>query len=426
MKSSKTAGWSRLDNAAKIFPSTSSKTDTSVFRFYCELLEPVQPELLQKALEQTLVDFPRFGDVLRKGAFWYYLESSDKTALVTPEADPVCAPIYEGDNGTLLLRVSYFQTRINLEIFHALCDGTGALQFLKTVVFHYLKAAHSDRLAKDLVFSENTASFAQQNSDGFSKYYKKEKSPKAQRNRRVYNLKYRRGEDRRLRVTEAIVSAAQAVELAHRHKTSLTVFLTALLISAIHEEMSLQDEKQPVVIMVPVNLRQFFPSETTKNFFSLIDISYDFSRGTKEFSHIIETVNHAFKEKLTPAVLSAKMNRFAAMERNFFAKIAPLPLKDLSLKCARHIENLHETAVISNLGRVSMPPELCPYIDSFGVLASTLGLQLCMCSFGDKLQIGFTSAFISTEVQKNFIRALTSQGVEAVVRSSRYFRKEGV
>lgn len=42
--------WSRLDNAAKIFPSTSSKQDPKVFRFACELCEPVDPEVLRRAL----------------------------------------------------------------------------------------------------------------------------------------------------------------------------------------------------------------------------------------------------------------------------------------------------------------------------------------------------------------------------------------
>lgn len=39
--------WSRLDNAAKIFPSTSSKKDPKVFRFSCELTEPVDGQTLQ-------------------------------------------------------------------------------------------------------------------------------------------------------------------------------------------------------------------------------------------------------------------------------------------------------------------------------------------------------------------------------------------
>ena len=39
--------WRRLDNAAKLFPAASSKRDTRVFRFYCELKEDIQQEILQ-------------------------------------------------------------------------------------------------------------------------------------------------------------------------------------------------------------------------------------------------------------------------------------------------------------------------------------------------------------------------------------------
>lgn len=34
--------WLKLDNAGKIFPSTSGKRNTGVFRFSCELTERIQ------------------------------------------------------------------------------------------------------------------------------------------------------------------------------------------------------------------------------------------------------------------------------------------------------------------------------------------------------------------------------------------------
>ena len=37
MSETKRASWRKLDNAAKIFPATSGRADTRVFRFYCEL-----------------------------------------------------------------------------------------------------------------------------------------------------------------------------------------------------------------------------------------------------------------------------------------------------------------------------------------------------------------------------------------------------
>ena len=53
MKNTKRPGWSRLDNAAKVFPALANKKDSRVFRFACQLTEPVQKKALQQAAEQA-------------------------------------------------------------------------------------------------------------------------------------------------------------------------------------------------------------------------------------------------------------------------------------------------------------------------------------------------------------------------------------
>ena len=136
------AEWIRLDNAAKIFPPTSNRRETRVFRFACQLREPVDPVLLQAALDKTVMLFPMWQTVLRHGLFWYYLEKSEHTPLCEQEHRPICGPIYEKNSDRLLFEVSYYGSRINLEAYHALTDGTGALHFLQTLVCLYLKQAH--------------------------------------------------------------------------------------------------------------------------------------------------------------------------------------------------------------------------------------------------------------------------------------------
>ena len=59
--------WSRLDNAAKIFPPTVRGADTRVFRLSCELTEMVEPQLLERALADTLERFPHMQMVLGGG-----------------------------------------------------------------------------------------------------------------------------------------------------------------------------------------------------------------------------------------------------------------------------------------------------------------------------------------------------------------------
>ena len=66
--------WRKLDNAALAFPLVTGKDDTRVFRFYCQLKEKVDGEILQSALDQAMEKYPLFQAVLRKGLFWFYLE----------------------------------------------------------------------------------------------------------------------------------------------------------------------------------------------------------------------------------------------------------------------------------------------------------------------------------------------------------------
>ena len=54
-----------------------------------------------------------------------------ETAYPCKYIDPRTSPYY-------LFRVSYYEKRINLEVFHAVTDGLGAVNFLKALVYRYL------------------------------------------------------------------------------------------------------------------------------------------------------------------------------------------------------------------------------------------------------------------------------------------------
>ena len=132
------SGWRKLDNAALAFPLVTGKNDTRVFRFYCELKEAVRPEILQEALDQTMEKYPLFQAVLRKGLFWFYLERRDIRPVAREETKPPCSRLYIPDKKSLLFEVTYYQNRINFEVYHALTDGTGAMNFLLELVHNYL------------------------------------------------------------------------------------------------------------------------------------------------------------------------------------------------------------------------------------------------------------------------------------------------
>ncbi len=417
MKAKKSADWRRLDNAAKIFPCTSTKADTKVFRFSCELTEPVDQPTLQLALERALEVFPGYRCSLRRGMFWYYLEDSTEQPIVREEYRPPCSALYEKGSRGLLFEVTYFRRRINFEVYHALTDGTGAVQFLRVLVYHYLTIRHADRFADALPALDYDASATEKMDDSFRKYYTRkrkqyEASPKA------YKLRGPSLPDHRIAVIEGAMPVKAVLQKAHEYGATMTVFCAALLMCSIEKEMAMRHKKRPVVLAVPVNLRSYFPSGSARNFFSVIQARYHFRKNSNRLEDVIASLHDTFESELTQEKMEGRLNQFVQYDFNPVARIAPLVVKDFVMRIGYDLSASKETAAISNVGKIDMPPELREYIRLFDVFVSTSRLQVCMCSFGDQLTASFTAPFVSTDIQKNFFRFLTGMGIPVEITSN--------
>lgn len=410
--------WRKLDNAAKIFPPTANNRDTKVFRCSCELYEDIDKDILKKALDLSLEKFPFYRSVLKKGIFWYYLEYSSIEPVVREEYRMPCAPIYNSIRKNLLFEVTYFGKRINLEVYHALSDGTGALNFLKTLVYYYLKEKYFEEFDdKSLNFNYH-ASETEKLDDSFSKYYLKKKLPIKEKSPVAYRFKEDTNDVGTLRVIEGRVSVKKLLEKSRKYNCTLTAFLIAILFRSIGECMSMREKEKPVVICVPVNLRNFFESESARNFFGVVKIEYNFKKNSSELSDIIEYVDKSLKDNVTMEKLGDRMIRLSALENKFAAKILPILIKNPIMKIAAILEDRSITAAFSNVGKVDMPEEFKPYINLFDIFASTKRLQVCMCSYNDNCVISFTSQFVSTDVQRRFFKSLTEYELDVEITTN--------
>ena len=370
--------------------------------------------MLQRALEQTIQEFPLYRSILKKGLFWYYFEESNILPQVAEEALPACSPIYNADKHGLLFRVLYYQQRINLEVFHALADGSGAMQFLRTMVFHYLKEKHA--ISGQL--TDYDASQDQRSQDAFYKYYDKTGSvPKIKRHR-ASRIRGERLPDNRLGITEGFMSAKAVLEKAHEYQATLSEFLIALLIGSIQDGMAVRERALPVVITVPVDLRRFFPAQTARNFFRVIQVSHRFQEDGQGLAQILASVRETFRQQLTHENLSGIIGHYAAFENNPLIKAIPLQAKIPLLRMIGLRVAGEDTAAFSNIGRVAMPAEAAEYIRLFDVFASTKRPQLCVCSFGDTLAISVSSPLVDTGIQRRFFRRLAEMGISVQVVSN--------
>lgn len=416
MKSFGYSEWSRLDNASKIFPSTWSQKDPKVFRIACELEDEVDPEILQAALDGVIEDIPVYKSVLRRGAFWYYLERSDIRPLVEAEETTVCAPIYTGQKDRLLFRVSYFKNRINMEVFHALSDGAGAICFFQTLLIRYMT------LCYDIVWETQpkTAPLNGLMDDSFTKHYVGGglKSRGGEKSEKAYRIRGTKFPDKRMGLVEGAMSVEKVLLEARRHKVSITAFLASLFIYSIGQEMNARGKKHPIVLNIPVNLRQYYESVTVRNFFGLAAIKCRLDKNSGEVEAIIQDVSESFKKTLTRERLDARANKLIAIERHPLARVIPLPMKNGILRIFANKALRNTTSSISNVGKISMPGEASPYIRQFSVCISASRPQMTLCSYGDRLVVSIASPFRETEIQGCFFRLLSKSGIEIEISSS--------
>ena len=393
----KRSNWYRLDNTAKIMPSTTTYFNTNVFRLYCTLSEDVDKKLLQEALDKALIEFPLFLYSMKDGLFWHYLEESNYKPKVYEENEPICSRIDQ----EFLIRVTYFKKRVNLEVYHVLADGNGAMEFLKYLICTYLNKKY--KLDNDIPL--NYSSEYEKEKDDFQTFDKATHKLYIGKVKNAYKIKAMKKENIYHDLIEFHMGVKETKEAAKKHKTSLTIYLTSLYIKSIIDNTKIKDLKKPIGITIPVDLRNIFPSRTSRNFFYTILVSYQPKEDNK-LEDIIGVVAKQLEEQLDKDGLQKKMNNFMLLEKILFIRMIPGFIKDFGLKFIAKMGKKGQTSVFSNLGLVKIPECYEKYVINMGAIASTEDIQLCACSYKDEIMLSFSSHFINKEIERSYLKYL--------------------
>jgi NRPS condensation-like uncharacterized protein len=208
----------------------------------------------------------------------------------------------------------------------------------------------------------------------------------------------------------------EVLQLARNHSTSLTVYLTALFIDAAYRTRRSKRAGKKISVSVPVNLRQFYPSESARNFFSTVRVEYTYGReGGDSLAAICETLDKQLKGQLSCENLEIKLNKLIAFEYNPLIRVIIRPMKDLVLRVINYFNNQNLTLAISNLGRVSFAEPIDKHIQQMYLMTSAVRPQFCAISHGGRLAVCFTSPFLETDIQEVFVRSLTGAGVPVTI-----------
>lgn len=414
--------WYKLDNAAKIYPAISNSSRGSVYRVAVLMKSEVKPHLLQEALISTLPRFQGFNIRMMRGLFWFYFEPNPNNPEVTLEKSPVCRPIILEETKGFLFRVCYFHKRISLEVFHSVADGTGAVAFLKSLVYKYLSLDGCEVFAENGVLDGSLYPSMGEVEDSFLKYF----NPDLKGNRKedkAYQIKGTRLTPEAVKVTHGIIPVQKIIQLAKKNEATVTEYITALIIYSIFiTQLNGKGHKLPVKISVPVNLRNVLASQTLRNFSSYVNVGFSFSNLEYEFNQILQSVSKQIKSDVQREKLVEKISANVSAERSPFMRLAPLFFKNIALRTAfKFYGERLVTSTLSNIGIIKLPDSMEKYVERFEFVlgAPIINMINCgICSYKDSMVISFTRIMEETDIERYFFRFLAEKGADIVIESN--------
>lgn len=409
--------WRRLDNTGKIFPLVSGEELSNVFRISVTLKEEIQQDILQQALEDILPQFESFRVRLKRGLFWYYFETNHRKIYVEKEETYPCQYISHKIAPYYLFRVSFYAGRINVEIYHALSDGLGAVHFAKLLACRYLQLGH----ALDTPPILRNASIKAETEDSYLKYYKDVPKQKYD-NKKAYLLDGRRLPFGVENVIHGSVPLKELKAVCKQYGVSITKYLTAVLIWTIYENYLKEEEHKPFIgVNLPINLRSMFESETLANFFAVTAIDYEAEGRTVTFEDILQCVSEQIDDQIVKEKLEERISYNVSVEKKWYLKIVPLFIKRLALRAVHKTKDKGHTITLSNLGPIKVEEPYASYIEGFSVMIGVSYRQNAKCAviaYGEDLLITFATVFDDYKLAEGFFGVLKEHGISSRLESN--------
>lgn len=417
--------WYKLDLSANVYPTLQRKNFSNVYRISLSLKENVQPDILQKALDMTLSRFPTFQVALRKGLFWRYLEANHRPGpFVREDIENPCMPMHFKANNRYLIRIYYYEKRISIEVFHSLSDGAGTLYFLKTLTAVYLRLLGHDIPNGEGVLDITETPDPEEFEDAYLHYASSKVSrPRSQGN--AYRVRGTKEPFYTLNIICGVIPVDKLRVVSKGYGVTITEYLNAVLLYALLQKQKAEKpfRERPVTLAMPVNLRNFFPSKTLRNFISMVYPSIDPRMGDYTFEEILLHVHNYMRYYINPKFLNADIVTNASVQQNPLIRIVPLFIKDFTVrKFYANVQDGQSSAGLTNVGLTKLPKEMQEHVERFDVLMGqpfSARTNCAIISYQNILTVNFTSSIKETDIERYFFRKLVQDGIPVKIETNR-------
>lgn len=374
----------------------------------------------------TLERFPYYKVNMKRGLFWYYFEYVDHEPRVEEEIYNPCMFMFFKSKKTFPFRVLYYRKKISLEFSHSITDATGVKVFLKYLLVQYFQLMDSKGCSSILTDVDKMEE--EEYEDAAHRYYEKG-VPSPDQPKRAMHFPFSLISKGEYLITTGIIEVDYVKRLAKEHQCSLTVFLLALYFDTIQDYVIEQSRglqkklRKRIVMNVPVNLRQIFPSKTMKNFFVSVTPAIDLRLGHYSLEELIRYCKLYMKMHLEKKYLGMYISRNVKKEKSRLVRAIPLFMKNLLIPIIyQRFGERGYTSSISNLGKIVMPEAIAHHIDRMEFYPPPSRgniIKVGIISYRERMYISFGSLTESTDIERIFFRKLRKIGVQVKIETNK-------
>ena len=410
--------WYPLDTAAKVYPLSMGLKRMMMFRMSFYLKKPVEPVILQMALNYTIRRFPYFATTIKCGLFWHYIDSAMRRYAARPETKAPCAPMRLNAITSPTFRVVWFGSRVSVEFFHVLTDGTGAAIFLRTLLREYLRLLGHDVPLGEGVFSTEEPPDPREWADDFP-LADKHPSPEGFGDKTALQMRGMIALEQPCRVLHFNLSVEALRRKAKEKTVTITVLLLACLMLALRDSAEPHGGKRKLQVQMPVNMRKFYPSKTLRNFSMYCSIRLHPTEITG-----LDAILPKLTAQMNESTSKESLDRTMTLSRKLVRYLRFIPLivkRPIAYLLYGRLSDGVFTTTFSNLGAITLPREMQPFVEKFDfVLGPPIrNRAVCsLCSYGDRAVLTVVKITTLPVFEDSLYNALNALGLAPYVEGT--------
>ncbi|MCI8856210.1 MAG: hypothetical protein HFH26_06645 [Clostridiaceae bacterium] len=411
----------QTDSYGKIFLYTTQEDVACVPRHRIRMSEPVRPTCLLNAIKTALLRFPHMMLGLAADTTQYKYRLLVEEPVVLP-FDGVTQRYTIGSEDThgYMFLAGYHNDTIFMEYQHSISDGRGFEEFIRCVLFHYLLECGHAVENDGTIRTTETAYVTEESEDAFRKLDEMEPSPAGiyQKPAALHADGLTWENDSPEVVTEITFPFSALHAKAKEYGVSPLSMIAPMFSRAFYQKFG-EGHTEPVISEIPVDLRQFIPSLTTRYFVCFIDLPYEAEYNDLPLPEVFRKTKDFLNSQMQTEQLLYRAKRASSVCRELHERNAPLAEKEAEGRQIARQFVRDDTFLITNVGQFKLPESMRQYVKEYGAVlpCSVQPFAMLISSYNGTMKLSVAQRDHDFQVVTSLQQMLSSLGIPTEMSS---------